>query len=381
MLMNARINNRIIIYLDTLRGGGVERVCLDYERILRERGWRVLIVPRDGSVKMPLPKECEVINEYDFRASAAQEIGRILGSGDHIDSTIFMFHMRKSAEYLARNISFFGSTRSCLFIHASLAFSHGLTHESPLKTLKPKHFLEFWRIPRIINKNKVRLAELCAIHDQCKIFAVSDEMKVECESFGFNNVRVLENGIDFDRINQLAKMEQEGLPRESYIVHVARLSKEKRQDMLLRAYAKSKSFLKLVLVGAGPLRSKLEALAAELNISQSVVFTGYLENPYSLIAKAKFSIICSECEGFGLSIAESLGLGIPVLMTDRPYGIRNILVDYAPSLTCEDDEDALADRIQQLSQAALPTYCEEHIIEHLDLQVVVDRFLKSFGFV
>lgn len=365
-------------FLDTLQGGGVERVCLDHARILASKRHRVFLIPLDGRVGLSIPENCSLVEHYNFKKPPAEEISRTLREYICSDSELaFVFHMRKSASYLAKNISYFGAkeVKSCQFIHADLTYSHGVGHGSPLKTLKLKHFWEFWRIPKILRKFKMRLEELRIIHAYCPLFVVSEAIKNQCTEFGLKGAIILNNGVDIQWIEKLAAEPLHNEPRP-YFIHVARLSKEKRQDTLLRAFARSGSSLKLVILGDGPCRNALERLSRSLDIADRVDFLGFLDNPYPVIKNAEFSVICSEYEGFGLSIAESICLSVPVLMTDRPYGIRTLLNEYDPFYIVEDNEKELANRIRELSLNPIP-FDAKRLIQQLSLDHAMVKFLNE----
>jgi len=365
-------------FLDTLKGGGVERVCLDHARTLVKKGHQVYLVPIDGCVGLPIPEGCSLVESYNFKRPAAEEISSTLKGYCYPDSElVFVFHMRRSASYFAKNISYFGrkELKSCQFIHADLSYSHGIEHGSPIKTFKVKHFFEFWRIPKILRKFKIRLKELQIIHASCPIFVVSNSIRNQCAGFGLEKCIVLHNGVDVHWIKKLA-LEPIYKEPQPYFIHVARLSREKRQDTLLRAFARSGSNLKLVIVGDGPCRIALERLSRSLGIANQVVFSGFLDNPYPLIKNAKFSVICSEYEGFGLSIAESICLEVPVLMTNRPYGIRTLLRDYTPSYIVDDSIEGLSNGIKNLSLSSTP-FDAEALIYQLSLERVMVKFLNE----
>lgn len=365
-------------FLDTLKGGGVEKVCLDHARNLLEKGNQVYLVPIDGCVGLPIPEGCSLVESYNFKRPAAEEISSILKGYCYPDSElVFVFHMRRSASYFAKNISYFGrkELKSCQFIHADLSYSHGIEHGSPIKTLKIKHFFEFWRIPKILRKFKIRLKELQIIHARCPIFVVSNSIRNQCAEFGLEKCIVLHNGVDVHWIKRLAQEPTYKEP-QSYFIHVARLSSEKRQDTLLRAFARSGSNLKLLIVGDGPCRIALERLSRTLEISNKVVFLGFLNNPYPLIKNAKFSVICSEYEGFGISIAESICLGVPTLITDRPYGIRALSGTDDLCYIVKDSIEELANGIKALSQSPV-RFETEQLIHQLSLNDIISKFLNE----
>ena len=81
----------------------------------------------------------------------------------------------------------------------------------------------------------------------------------------------------------------------------------------------------LVLVGKGRLEKEIKQLAHELNINNYVDFLGFQINPYPLIANAVLLVLSSKFEGFGYVIVEAQALNRPVLSTDCPFGLRELL--------------------------------------------------------
>ena len=111
------------------------------------------------------------------------------------------------------------------------------------------------------------------------------------------------------------------------IVCVGRLSREKDQRTLLRAVSllPADRPWQLAIIGDGPDRPALEAFARSNGISQRVLFTGQVEDPFVWMRKAGVAVCSSIYEGLGNSIIEALACGTPVVSTDCPYGPREIL--------------------------------------------------------
>jgi glycosyltransferase involved in cell wall biosynthesis len=104
------------------------------------------------------------------------------------------------------------------------------------------------------------------------------------------------------------------------VVTIARLATEKEMDLLLRAWKKvNQEHKQLVVIGDGPERHTLERLADSLGIAGSVTFTGFVtdERKHELLRKADVFVFPSawNLEGFGMTSAEAMVFGTPVLST------------------------------------------------------------------
>ncbi|MEJ2374255.1 MAG: glycosyltransferase [Pseudolabrys sp.] len=112
------------------------------------------------------------------------------------------------------------------------------------------------------------------------------------------------------------------------LVAVGRLIRQKGFDLLLRALARCEGAGKsarLVIVGEGPERPALEALARELSIAERVLMAGFAADPTAWYAHGDLFVLPSRWEGFGHVIVEAMACGLPVIAFDCPYGPADIL--------------------------------------------------------
>lgn len=116
----------------------------------------------------------------------------------------------------------------------------------------------------------------------------------------------------------------EGLEPGRFWLSVGTVEPRKNHAGLFRAYAEWKRAsgggLPLVLAGGqGWLVDDLAGLVAELGIGRDIVFTGYLadEELAWLYAGCRGFLYPSHFEGFGLPVLEAMGLGAPVIASDR----------------------------------------------------------------
>jgi glycosyltransferase involved in cell wall biosynthesis len=73
--------------------------------------------------------------------------------------------------------------------------------------------------------------------------------------------------------------------------------------------------IKLVIIGDGAQKDNLTELTKELNLTNNIIFTGSLSNPYPYINDAEIVVVPSLSESFSIVIAESLALGKTVVST------------------------------------------------------------------
>jgi glycosyltransferase involved in cell wall biosynthesis len=109
-----------------------------------------------------------------------------------------------------------------------------------------------------------------------------------------------------------------------HFIYVGRLVSEKKIELLVRAFARALPTLpagtKLLVIGDGPSRSDLERLVGQLNAADSVEFQGHVSDPARLAAEYARSIASVSPGYVGLSITQSLGFGVPMLISrEEPH--------------------------------------------------------------
>lgn len=101
-------------------------------------------------------------------------------------------------------------------------------------------------------------------------------------------------------------------------VTVGRLAAVKNHPMLLRAFAevlRRHPGCRLQIVGDGPERASLEALARTLGIVQHVQFAGFQTDVAPRLAQADVFVLSSHYEGISIALLEAMRAGLPVIGT------------------------------------------------------------------
>ncbi len=164
------------------------------------------------------------------------------------------------------------------------------------------------------------------------------------------NAAAIPNPVPPPEFSSAGRPEYFRLPRN--IVAVGRLTEVKGFDMLLRSFAGiAGSFpqWQLTILGDGPLRAQLEALAASLGLGDRVKFPGTQKNTADVLRFSDLFVLSSRYEGFPNALTEALACGIPAVSFDCPSGPAEILSHGGNGLLVPaGDEDALAAAMAEL---------------------------------
>lgn len=143
-------------------------------------------------------------------------------------------------------------------------------------------------------------------------------------------IQVIYNPVVDDTLNTLAEEPvnhpwfHEDAP---IILGVGRLVVQKNFQMLVRAFAQVRIQCpaRLVILGEGPLRQELLALAQELDVSDDVWMPGFDKNPFKYMARADIFVLSSLHEGLPGALIQAMACGTAVISTDCPAGPSEIV--------------------------------------------------------
>lgn len=192
-------------------------------------------------------------------------------------------------------------------------------------------------------------------------------------------MRTLYGVVDVDRVaahRRSGRLHREfGLPGDTRLVgNLAGFTPQKNLPLFLRAAAlllhdpPAGAPLHFVLVGDGPERARLEALAASLGIAAQVTFAGFRRDAASLLCELDVLMISSATEGLPTVAYEAFAAGVPVVATDAggtreavfqgetgfvvPLGDAEGLARHVRQVL---EDPALADRLRRAAGALVRT--------------------------
>jgi glycosyltransferase involved in cell wall biosynthesis len=311
-------SSNLAILNDLCVGGGVERVLTQlvdevfaaehptvflYQRAPSEALPGATIVP----LGLPVPPyssivaEAAVIGRTTWALRDAKRRGKIAVCISH-----------KEGPNFANVLS--GGTKTLVTVHE--AKSSGLKY----------HGFKRW-----LTRNVIRILYNRADRVVTVSQGIADDL---VQNFGVNpkHIRVITNPCDVAGIKALALAPPPPDlirdPTRPTLITVGRLEAQKGQWHLIRAFSRVREKLpsaRLVIVGTGDTLPYLQRLVSDLKLDEAVSFTGFMKNPYAVLASADVFVLSSLWEGFPLVLAEAMACRLPVIATDCPTGAREIL--------------------------------------------------------
>jgi glycosyltransferase involved in cell wall biosynthesis len=150
--------------------------------------------------------------------------------------------------------------------------------------------------------------------------AVSAEVQAVLKTKGYRHLaEVVPLGVDVQSLSPSKDREPGGM-----VGYVGRLAQEKGVQVLLHALAASNTMrFRALIVGEGPARAELEALARQLGVDERIEWASYVPHEEIGSAYARMAVLVVPSlttarwkEQFGRIVLEALAAGIPVIASD-----------------------------------------------------------------
>jgi glycosyltransferase involved in cell wall biosynthesis len=372
---------KIGLLIDSMIGGGAERVVLNLAEGFRRKGHTPHLILVRNEIQHDLPDwlPVHVLSDdgYPFRnrlmnrLALAWRLRRTVAAEETSSGEAFAFFI-SNAEY-ADHLSALAGLRQVFirYRNSMVEFYHGkLRTRTGLKRL-------FRRIKWS--------SYFTRVYGGRHLVTVSHALQEEItEQIGLHpaSIVTIYNPFNFDAIRARSHAFEAPLD-EPYIVYAARLTQRKRQDLLLQAYARSTARYthKLVLLGDAYDASEqawadeIKQLIVSLGLQDRVLCPGFQTNPYPWVRKAALFAMSSDSEGLPTVLIESLILGTPVVSTDCPTGPAEILTGELARFLCpRDDPAALAARMD----SALLSYppITDQMLKRFHVDYAINAYLR-----
>ena len=338
---------RVAIFMPSLTGGGAERVLLQVASGIAARGYEVdLLLSRvkgshDESIPVNLePVRLAACSDLRARAMALSAAGKAWP--DLLKPVILPAKSSWALRYLPALTRYLEERRPVAMLSANswpnlvAIWARRLAAvETRIVVSERVHLSERvtqlnrkwrWRhLPHLIHANYPEAAAIITVSQ-----GVADDLMRAAE-LAPGSALALPNPVVTPEL--LAKAEEpnsdpwlaEGEP--PVVLGVGRLHPQKDFPTLLRAFARARAArpLRLIVLGEGAERERLERLSRELGIAEDVRFPGFVANPFSYMSRSAVFALSSVYEGLPGVLIQALACGCPSVSTDCPSGPAEIL--------------------------------------------------------
>jgi L-malate glycosyltransferase len=223
-----------------------------------------------------------------------------------------------------------------------------------------------------------------SINQSDAVTAVSEDLRKDTYSHFkiTNEIEVIPNFIDLERFRKQKKdhFKKAIAPSgEKLIVHTSNFRKVKRVEDVLRVFCNIRKEIpaKLLLVGDGPDRIKIETMCREMGNCQDIRFLGKLEAVEEVLSVADLFILPSEKESFGLAALEAMACEVPVISSNAG-GIPELNIQGKTGFMSKvgDVEDMSKNALFILQDENLPTFKTNALerAKEFDVQKIVPLY-------
>jgi glycosyltransferase involved in cell wall biosynthesis len=358
----------ILWFVPSLGTGGAERICIDLANTMVQRGRDVVVVTAThaGARRAELDPRVE-LKELGTAgvAAAVPGLARVIRELRPRMIVAVMDHANIAAWFAAR----VARSAALIAFTTHVDFSHAF-EELPYGVRRCVVSLYRWLYPRVA----LRIAVSQGVADSLAAGLDIDR----------GTIAVLHNPVPVERIRARAGCGEPiaAIARgdSALIVGLGRLTVQKDFETLLCAAARVALTrpVRVLILGEGPERERLTALAARLGVHLRL--PGFVANPYPFLSQASVFVSSSRWEGFGVAIVEAMALRVPVVATDCPSGPAEILDGgRCGRLVPMGDVEAMAVAIAEALEDAGPLDAAAARALEFDVGRVADRYLHLFG--
>ena len=223
-----------------------------------------------------------------------------------------------------------------------------------------------------------------SINQSDGVTAVSDDLRKETyNTFKItNDIEVIPNFVDMSRFH---KQEKDHFKKiicpndEKLIVHISNFRRVKRIGDVIQAFGQIRETMpsKLLLIGDGPERVRMEKLCRDLKLCDDIRFIGKLDVIEEVLSVADLFFMPSEKESFGLAALEAMACEVPVISSNAG-GLPELNIHGETGFMSEvgDVADMVKNALHILSDENLATFKTNALrrAKEFDIKNVVPKY-------
>lgn len=358
----------IVIVIDSLAGGGAEKVMLTLAQQL-VKTHSVTILSLANKYEYTIPANIKVESLFSDKATKVDRFWKINKSVAKLEA--WFNNKQKQIGPIDLVLSNLDRSNN-LLAKSQIKNVHFVMHNSVNAELARQKKLGPFSY-HYLKKSKQNLNGKSLV---CVSKGVEQEI-TQGRLISPSAITTIYNPFNLVDIKRLSNEVNTQIPQSPYVIHVGRLAKQKRHDILFAAFAKLDKKYKLVLLCNKP--SKAFKLAKTYGIEGQLIVPGFEQNPYNWIKQAEALVLSSDFEGLPTVLIEALAVGTPVVSTNCTFGPSEILTnDLAKYLAPVGHSDELAAKIELVLNTK-PNVDNADILQKVTAEQVAKQYLALCG--
>lgn len=337
---------RIVITLNYIKGGGLERVLIDLVNAIYEYCDVTIILIYNiinGDYYNEICKKAKIITIDKGRNKIKNRMLLSIYSRLYEKICIQKYLYKRLLKKISPDVVIAFSEDPTLKLVSSLNYKNKVAwiHTD---------FLE----DSYFQKNNDRDEYKNVLSQYDSVVFVSKALEEKFRRFyALSNTCTICNSVDLSRINALALNDEIERKKNDKIefISIGRLSFEKGFDRLVRSFSHlsddEKRKCHLIIVGDGDEFYRLKCQIQQSQLCDVITLVGRRHNPYSLLGRSDVLLSPSRYEGFGLVILEAFALGVPVVAT-KTVGAIEILDSGKYGILLENNENSFDNIISEI---------------------------------
>ena len=291
---------RILFIAPYMSMGGAEKVILDLAKSLDREKYVVDIIS--------ITNNQDGLNLWnDLYAEAADHLWHLPDIIHRAFRSAFIYHIARIRKYdvvLMSHASVYIETLAPVLKILPISKKYCIIHDVyPDWSFEATRYDFFW--------NKYICVCSCAA-----------QLLTDLKGIPAGKIEVIPNGVDTHQFNPACfstSFFREKLKirsDEKLVAFVGRMSSEKHPEYLIQVAKLNRDlpYVRFVMAGDGPMLVQLRRKVKEEGLEETIFLLGAIENIPQLMSEIDLLYLCSEMEGFGLCIFESLAMGKPAVV-------------------------------------------------------------------
>lgn len=299
---------RVAQVIGKLKAGGVEMVVYNYYRLIDHSKYQFDFII-DSDSEWTFPQELLDMGARVYKIPPYQKLPQ------HMSALVKLFRENRY-QIVHSNMNSLAVFSLCAAKIAGVPVRICHSHSTSAPGETKKNILKYMLRPF----SKVFPTHLCACSK------VAGEWLYGKHAMEQGKVTIFNNAIDtkkfaFDPDVRVEVRKKFGLDEDTYVIgHVGRFCYQKNQEFLIDVFAdvhRQDPNTILMLVGIGETMETIRARVKDLQLTDSVIFTGARNDVHCLCQAMDVFVLPSRYEGLGMVAVEAQCAGLPVIVSDR----------------------------------------------------------------